>query len=140
MNRPRYPSDVTEAQWELIQPLIPAAKPGGRRREVNMREIINGIFYLTRTGCSWRMLPHDLPPWSTVHYYYRQWRLDGTWTHIHEILRNLVRKTDGREVSPSAAIIDSQRVKTTEKGGLGAMTQGKRPTDESAISWSIRSG
>ncbi len=140
MNRPPYPSDMTDAQWELIQPLIPPAKPGGRPREVNMRDIINGIFYLTRSGCSWRMLPHDLPPWGTVHDYYRKWRLDGIWTRIHDALREHVRQTEGREASPSAAIIDSQSVKTTEKGGLGAMTRGKRSTDESAISWSIRSG
>jgi putative transposase len=126
MNRQAYPTDLTNAQWERIKPLIPPAKWGGRPREVNMREIMNGIFYLTRSGCSWRMLPHDLPPWGTVHYYYRKWRLDGTWQKIHDTLRDEVRKTQGREESPSAAILDSQSVKTTEKGGLEVMMQGKR--------------
>jgi putative transposase len=136
MNRPAYPTDLTDAQWERIKPLIPPAKWGGRPREVNMREILNAIFYLTRSGCSWRMLPHDLPPWGTVHYYYRKWRLEGTWQKIHDTLREEVRKAEGREETPSAAIIDSQSVKTTEKGGLEAMTRGKRLQVESGTSWS----
>ncbi|HED04159.1 MAG TPA: transposase [Candidatus Fraserbacteria bacterium] len=79
MARKAYPSDLTDGQWALIAPLLPAAKPGGRPRTVSLSEVLNAIFYLVRSGCSWRMLPHDLPPWGTVHYYYRCWRLDGTW-------------------------------------------------------------
>ena len=88
-----------------------------------MREVLNGILYLARGGVSWRMLPHDLPPWGTVHYYYRRFRLDGTWIKIHDTLRGKVRKQAGRKINPSAAIMDSQSVKTTKKGGLlAAMT------------------
>ena len=114
--RQSYPSDLTDKQWAEIAPLIPAAEPGGREREVDMREVLNGILYLLRGGVSWRMLPHDLPPWGTVHYYYRRFRLDGTWKNIHDILRGRVRRKAGRKVNPSAGIMDSQSVKTTKKG------------------------
>ena len=120
--RVAYPSDLTDKQWAEVAPLIPAAEPGGRDREVNMREVLNGILYLVRGGVSWRMLPHDLPPWGTVHYYYRRFRLDGTWIKIHDIIRRRVRKKAGRKVNPSAGIMDSQSVKTTKKGGLAAAT------------------
>jgi len=112
-----YPSDLTDAQWAIIARLIPPAKAGGCPRKTDMRALINGILYVNRTGCSWRMLPKDFPPWSTVHWYYRQFRLTGVWDRIHEVLRDRVRKQLGRRVSPSAAIIDSQSVKTAEKGG-----------------------
>ena len=135
MARIAYPSDLTDAQWRLIEKLIPRAKPGGRPRSVNMREVVNGILYLVRTGCSWRQLPHDFPPWGTVHYYYRRFRLDGAWQEIHDALRNKVRRAAGRKVSPSAAIVDSQSVKTTEKGGLGATTRARRSTVASGT-WS----
>ncbi len=82
MERPTYPSDLTDAQWKLIEPLLPEAKPGGRPREVDLREVLNGILYLVKGGIPWRMMPHDLPPWGTVHFYYRQWRLDGTRARI----------------------------------------------------------
>ena len=126
MARQPYPTDLTDAQWARIAPLLPPALPGGRPRSVDLREGINAILYLTRAGCSWRLLPHDLPPWGTVHYYYRRWRLDGTWQQIHDTLRAQVRAKDGREASPSAAILDSQSVKTTEKGGSGAMMLARR--------------
>src|SRR5689334_1221408 len=110
--RAAYPSDLTDAQWALIAPLIPPAEPGGRYRAVDMHEIFNGIVYVLRSG--WRMLPHDLPPWGTVHYYYRRFRRDGTLLKVHDLLRTKVRIGVGRHPQPSAAILDSQSVKTTK--------------------------
>ncbi len=133
MNRKPYSTDLTNAQWARIAPLIPPAKPGGRRRTVNVREVVNAILYFVRTGCQWRNLPHDFPPWGTVHYYYRRWRLDGTWEEVHGTLREQVRtEKEGREATPSAAIIDSQSVKTTEKGGLAVMMRASRSRGASA--------
>jgi transposase len=126
MHSTPYPSDLTDAQWERLAPLIPPAKPGGRPRSVNLRALLNAILSWSRTGCQWRQLPHDLPPWGTVHYYYWRWRVDGTWERIHERLREEVRTAAGRQGSPSAAILESQSVKTTEKGGRAATTPAKR--------------
>src|SRR5436305_7810088 len=122
MTRAAYPSDLTEAQWLLIAPLLPPAKSGpqgGRPRTVNLREVLNGIFYFLKGGGGWRYLPHDLPPWGTVHYYYRVWRRDGTWQTLHDALRDQVRAAAGRERSPSAAIVDSQSVPTSKRGAAG---------------------
>ena len=126
MTRQSYPSDLTDTQWEILQPLIPAAKPGGRPRRVDLREVVNAICYGVRSGETWRMVPHDLVPWGTAWYYFRRWREDGTWETIHEALRGQVRRKGGREESPSAAIVDSQSVKTTEKGGRAATTPARR--------------
>jgi len=140
MTRKIYPSDLTDEQWQLIEPKIPPAKPGGRRRTVRLREVVNGVLYLSRTGCSWRQMPHDLPPWGTVHYYYRRFRLDGTWQKIHDALREDVRKKVGKEPTPSAAVVDSQSVKTTEKGGYMGTTRARRSRGGNDILWSTRWG
>lgn len=115
--RKAYPTDLTDAQWELIAPLLPPAKHGGRPRTVNLREVVNTVLYLNRTGCQWDMLPHDLQPKSTAYEYFSQWRDDGTLTKIVDALRAQVRTAAGREETPSAVCIDSQSVKTTDVGG-----------------------
>ena len=113
-----YPSDLSNQEWELLAPLIPPAKPGGRPRRWPMRKMLNAVFYLLRSGCQWRMLPREFPPWSTVHHYFRLWRLDGTWEKINALLRERIRRRGGRDPQPSAAILDTQSVKTTSVGGV----------------------
>ena len=114
MKEQSYPSDLTDSEWLLLEPLIPAAKSGGRPREVDMREIVNGIYYVLRSGCGWRLLPHDFPAWPTVYGYFGQWRKAHIWEQMNDALRTAVRQQAGREPEPSAAIIDTQTVKTTE--------------------------
>ena len=114
MARKLYQTDLTEQQWHVLKPLIPPPKAGGRPRTVNTREIINAIFYILGSGCTWRLLPHDFPAWSTVYYYFRLWRQDGVWQQFNQALREKLRSSRGRETTPSAAIVDSQSVKTTE--------------------------
>jgi putative transposase len=117
MTRRAYKTDITDAQWQILEPLIPPAKPGGHPRTVDMREVVNGIFYVLRTGCGWEMLPHDLPPYSTVYYYFRRWQKIGAWQQMNNTLRQRLRQQEGRNSQASAAIADSQSVKTTEKRG-----------------------
>ena len=124
MRKKRYTSDLTDEEWAIIEPLIPAAKEGGRPRTTNMREVVDGIFYVLKTGCQWANLPGDFPPYSTVFDYYKQWRKNKVWQGMNDALREEVRAQEGRERTPSAAILDSQSVKTTEKGGRGDSTAG----------------
>lgn len=119
--RNSYPSDLTDKQWQIIQPLIPKAKPGGRERTTDTREVLNAVFYVLKSGCDWRMLPHDFPKWQTVYDYFSDWKTDGTWKKIHDKLRDKVRLKAGKKKQPTAGIIDSQSVKTAEKGGFVGM-------------------
>ena len=137
----RYPSDVTNAEWALVEPLIRPARRGGRRREVDVREVLNGILYILSTACQWRALPKDLPPRSTVHGYFQRWDYDGTLSRIHDTLYIACREQAERQASPTACVIDSQSVKSAEKGGPRIrrdMTRARRSTARSAMSWSIR--
>ena len=118
MRSPPYPSDLKDEEWELLEPLLPPPKHTGRKRKYEQREIANAIFYLLRSGCTWRMLPRDLPPWQVVYWHFARWRDTGVWQHANDSLRTQVRVQQGREAEPSAASMDSQSVKTTEKGGL----------------------
>ncbi len=139
----RYPSDLTDAEWALIGPLIPPAKRGGNKRTVAIREVVNGLMYVLSTGCQWAALPTDLPARSTVWDYFRRWEEDGTLDRIHHALYVQCREQAGCDPSPSAAIIDSQSVKSAEKGGGGsirtALTRARRSAARSATSsWTRR--
>ena len=131
--RTTYLTDLTDAQWQLIEPLVPAAKAGGRPAKYERREIVNALFYVTKNGCTWRNLPHDLPPWSLVHYYFWHWKRDGTWQNLHDQLRQQMRTKLGRDPQPTAAVLDSQSVKTTEKGGRAATMATRKSSGASVI-------
>ena len=117
LTRRPYPTDLSDDEWAILRPLLPAAKPGGRPRAHHTCELLDAIFYVVRGGCAWRLLPHDFPPWQIAYHYFRVWRLDGTWEKVHATLRKRTRLREGRQEAPSAIIVDSQSVRTTEKGG-----------------------
>jgi transposase len=120
----RYPSDLTDDEWRLVEPLIPPGKTGGGKRTVIMREVVNGLMYILSTGCQWRAIPKDLPPKSSVYDYFDLWTYDGTLERIHHALYEQCREQAQREASPTAAIIDSQSVKSAEKGGPALIRTG----------------
>lgn len=127
--RKGYPSDLRDEEWALLEPLVPAVKSGGRparHTRHTRREIVNAILYVIQGGNQWRALPHDLPPWQTAYYYFRRWRNDGTWETLHSAVREQARKRLGREATPSAAILDSQSVKSSQRGGRAATTPTSR--------------
>lgn len=132
--RKGYPTDLTDAQWVILEPMLPLYWTG-RPRTHDQRVIVNAILYVLRSGCTWRMLPNDLPPWTSVYYYFRKWRDDGTWERLNHELRRRERVRQGRDPEPSAVIIDSQSVKTTEKGGLVATMEPSDSVVESVTSW-----
>jgi len=120
MPRRRYPSDLTDAEWAVLEPLVPAPKRGGRPAAHPRREIVDAVLYVLRNGIVWRALPHDLVPWQTAYDYFRRWRLDGTWARLNDALRERERVRQGRAAQPTGAVLDSQSARTTEKGGLAA--------------------
>jgi putative transposase len=121
-----YPSDLNDSEWQLLQPLLPAAAKRGRPRERDLRAILNGIFYLLRSGCAWRLLPKEFGPWPTVHDYYRQWRQRGIWEQVNHTLRQAVRQAVGKAADPSAAILDSQTIKTGDQACASGYDAGKK--------------
>lgn len=135
MTRKPYPTDLSDAEWSWLQPLIPPPKPGGRPRTTNLREVLNALFYVLRGGIPWRMLPHEFPAWQTAYYYFRQWQKTGLWEQMNTLLREECRRRQGHQATPSAAIVDSQSVKTTEKGGLEATMEASRSRDASGRFW-----
>jgi putative transposase len=136
--RKPYSTDLTDREWALIEPYVPKAKRGGRPEQYPKREILNGIFYIVRGGGAWRLLPHDFPPWQIVYHYFWIWRQDGTWLLMHDLVRGDVRVATGKHRQPSAGILDSQSVKTTEKGGSAALTRINRLKAAHATSSSTR--
>jgi putative transposase len=138
-SRKPYPTDLSDREWDLIKHLVPEARPGGRPEKYHKREILNAIFYILRGGCAWRLLPHDFPPWQIVYHYFWRWRQDGTWQVMHDLLRGDLRVAAGKRRQPSAGIMDSQSVKTTEKGGSTGTTSPNTSTAANGTSSSTPS-
>jgi transposase len=134
----RYASDATDAEWLLIEPFMPAANSIGRPRTTNVREVVNALFYIASTGCQWRQLPREFPPYSTVQGYFYPWSRDGTWVTINHALVVVARENEGRQASPTAGVIDSQSAKTTESGGTSGYDAGKKIRGERDTSLPIR--
>src|SRR4051794_40257415 len=134
--RKSYPSDVTDAEWAILEPLLyPERATTGRPPTVSRRDVVDAIYYVLRTGCQWRYLPEGFPKWETVYWYFQRWRDDGTWERVNDALRRRVRVAAGRDPEPSAGIVDSQSAKTTEKGAIAATTRGSRSRAASGTSW-----
>jgi putative transposase len=120
--RKTYPTDLSDAEWFYIEPHLPIPKAPGQPRVHSLCEILNAIFYIARSGCAWRLLPNDFPPWKTIHHYFRRWRIDGTWKKLHGALGKRMRVRMGRDPQPSAGVVDSQSLKST--GGVGGVQRG----------------
>ena len=133
-----YSTDLSDDEWKILEPLVPNAKPGGRPRAHETRELLNAIFYVLRGGCAWRLLPHDFLPWQTAYHYFRAWRMDGTWEQIHTVLRERLRRAGGREPTPSAAVIDFQsRPRPPRREASEDSTEARRSAEGSGICWWI---
>jgi putative transposase len=128
-----YPSDLQDSEWKILRPLLPTRKPRGRKRQVDFRLVLNGVFYLNKEGCRWRALPKEYGPWQTVYHYFQLWRISGLWQRLNDKLRERERQAEGRKAQPSVGIIDSQSAKTTAKKGFVGMTRGKRSKVASGI-------
>lgn len=140
MKRQAYPDDITDKEWALVEPILKNSEPSGRKPKYERREVMNAIFYLVRSGCSWRHLPHDFPPWNIVYTQFVRWRNRGVFEKMHDRVKETVRELLGRNATASAGIIDSQSVKTTEKGAPKGMTQGKKLKGAKGILQSTRKG
>jgi putative transposase len=128
-----YPSDLSDAEWAVLRPLLPTRKPRGRKREVDFRTVLNGVFYLNKEGCQWRAIPKEYGPWQSVYHYFRLWRISGLWQQLNDKLRSRERTAAGHAAQPSVGIIDSQSAKTTAKRGFVGTTRAKRSKAASGI-------
>jgi putative transposase len=126
MHRRKYGTDVTDEEWKQLRPLLPGPKKMGRPRKWHLRDMVDAVFYVQKTGCQWRMLPHDFPPWTTVYTCFDTWKNDGTWKRVHDFLRRKVRRLDERKGQPSAAVLDSQSVKSSETADTAGYDAGKK--------------